>query len=474
MELSYVNASGRYEIESSQKQVSNNGRDIISDLPNHIIGSILSFLPTKVAVRTCVLSKRWKNLWTFVRELSFQDHFHRIKIKKMQFVQFVYRVLRHLDSSMIDSFSLSLCYNYAHIKEWISLVLSRKVKKVYLEAQSKHQYQEFPTKKKKEFPTNSLFECQYLQELCLKNFRIRLRPFITLSSLTVLKLSRMSVTTTFGVPNEPKDLTLNFPVLRKFETEGWPWYHVKSVTLQMPLLDVLSMDDCRYHGPHVEINYCVSHLIKFNYTGRFLSATILVDAVDIVSANINIMLYDGSSNSIQEQMVFVSKLLSINGLNAASLKLCLSREQLFESVVEVFEKVRDSLNYIPDFQILSHLHLDLAPGDLLLGILSKSPCLETLVLKVQDFGKTLLDSALMPGCFLLTLKVVKFERFAATTHDLNFAEFVLKNAVVLEKITFSCSPPKKLGQKKWKKVRDNILSYTRRFNSLDIKLEIVP
>ncbi|XP_045801101.1 F-box/FBD/LRR-repeat protein At3g14710-like isoform X2 [Trifolium pratense] len=420
MELSYVNASGRYEMDSSQKQVSNNGRDIISDLPNHIIGSILSFLPTKVAVRTCVLSKRWKNLWTFVRELSFQDHFHRIKIKKMQFVQFVYRVLRHLDSSMIDSFSLSLCYNYAHIKEWISLVLSRKVKKVYLEAQSKHQYQEFPTKKKKEFPTNSLFECQYLQELCLKNFRIRLRPFITLSSLTVLKLSRMSVTTTFGVPNEPKDLTLNFPVLRKFETEGWPWYHVKSVTLQMPLLDVLSMDDCRYHGPHVEINYCVSHLIKFNYTGRFLSATILVDAVDIVSANINIMLYDGSSNSIQEQMVFVSKLLSINGLNAASLKLCLSREQ------------------------------------------------------VQDFGKTLLDSALMPGCFLLTLKVVKFERFAATTHDLNFAEFVLKNAMVLEKITFSCSPPKKLGQKKWKKVRDNILSYTRRFSSLDIKLEIVP
>ncbi|PNX59997.1 F-box/RNI/FBD-like domain protein, partial [Trifolium pratense] len=67
----------------------------------------------------------------------------------------------------------------------------------------------------------------------------------------------------------------------------------------------------------------------------------------------------------------------------------------------------------------------------------------------------------MPGCFLLTLKVVKFERFAATTHDLNFAEFVLKNAMVLEKITFSCSPPKKLGQKKWKKVRDNILSYTR-------------
>ncbi|RHN56109.1 putative F-box domain-containing protein [Medicago truncatula] len=84
MELGFVNAYGKHEDESSQRLRYNNGQDKISDLPNHIIGSILSFLPAKEAVSTCVLSKRWKNVWIFVTKLSFQDKhpFHYTKIKK--------------------------------------------------------------------------------------------------------------------------------------------------------------------------------------------------------------------------------------------------------------------------------------------------------------------------------------------------------------------------------------------------------
>lgn len=55
MELGFVNAYGKHEDESSQRLRYNNGQDKISDLPNHIIGSILSFLPAKEAVSTCVL-----------------------------------------------------------------------------------------------------------------------------------------------------------------------------------------------------------------------------------------------------------------------------------------------------------------------------------------------------------------------------------------------------------------------------------
>lgn len=59
-------------------------------------------------------------------------------------------------------------------------------------------------------------------------------------------------------------------------------------------------------------------------------------------------------------------------------------------------------------------------------------------------------------CFLFTLKVVKFERFASTKHELNFTKLVMNNAQALERITFSCCP-KLLGQKKWENVKRKYL-----------------
>ncbi|OIW08015.1 hypothetical protein TanjilG_20116 [Lupinus angustifolius] len=73
------------------------GRDRISDLPDCVLLYLMTFMDTRHAVQTCVLSKRWKDLWKHLTNLILHsDDFRNLRI----FNKFVSCILSSRDGSI--------------------------------------------------------------------------------------------------------------------------------------------------------------------------------------------------------------------------------------------------------------------------------------------------------------------------------------------------------------------------------------
>ncbi|KAJ4769364.1 F-box family protein [Rhynchospora pubera] len=103
--------------------------DRISDLPNVVLEHILSFLNTKQAVQTSIISKRWRNLWAFSSRIDidcyhFKDH--------RTFLEFCDMVLCRRESSYLHTFLLRYNYSFSpqcdcdHLRRWIELAMKFK------------------------------------------------------------------------------------------------------------------------------------------------------------------------------------------------------------------------------------------------------------------------------------------------------------------------------------------------------------
>lgn len=81
----------------TKKLKQENEEDNLSDLPDCVILHILSFLNAKEAVRTCILSNRWKNVWKCVPTLVLHSSdFSTFK----NFTKFVSKILSHRDGTI--------------------------------------------------------------------------------------------------------------------------------------------------------------------------------------------------------------------------------------------------------------------------------------------------------------------------------------------------------------------------------------
>ncbi|KAL2926332.1 hypothetical protein RDABS01_023310 [Bienertia sinuspersici] len=117
--------------------------DRISDLPDHIIAQILSFLETEEAVRTSILSSRWRYLWKGITHISLC-----YKSKRNKFFNLVEHVLRNCCSANLLGFELicPLSMDMSRLNTWIGCIDSPKIEKLSICANNTDDYElpEFP------------------------------------------------------------------------------------------------------------------------------------------------------------------------------------------------------------------------------------------------------------------------------------------------------------------------------------------
>ncbi|KAL6221412.1 hypothetical protein ACLB2K_009163 [Fragaria x ananassa] len=114
----------------SKLKVGGDGEDKISQLPDAVLSHMLSFLPTKHAVRTSILSTRWKNIWASVPTLNL-EHYYCDQRRSLHagFVSSIDRVL-YCESSDIQRFRLHyycLSEDLSRIDGWIRTAIRRNV-----------------------------------------------------------------------------------------------------------------------------------------------------------------------------------------------------------------------------------------------------------------------------------------------------------------------------------------------------------
>ncbi|KAJ1410099.1 Leucine-rich repeat domain superfamily [Sesbania bispinosa] len=82
-----------------KKRESENKEDRLSDLPDCVLTHLMSFMPTKDIVRTCIFSRRWKDLWKRVPSLTLHSSYSRVR-QITTFNNFVLKVLSLRDDSV--------------------------------------------------------------------------------------------------------------------------------------------------------------------------------------------------------------------------------------------------------------------------------------------------------------------------------------------------------------------------------------
>ncbi|XP_038689462.1 F-box/LRR-repeat protein At4g14103-like [Tripterygium wilfordii] len=449
-----------------QKIIGELEEDRISQLPDSLLHCILSLLPTKEAVATSVLSKRWTDLWTSVTNLDFlcPDHYITKVNGRLVYVtaneqnhrslHFVERVLL-LHSANIRKFRLQSSNHLtsSRVISWISAAVRRRVQELHLAT-----HMESVLILPRCLCTSEILTVLKVERMhCL----IQFPSIIFFSSLKTLYLTHVEFV---------DDISLNrlfsgLPILEELKLHRCKWGNIRNVTISIPSLRSLTFYvACNKSSFECEIKVYAANLVYLNCSSDLSINLLLNNLSSLVDAYIDMKTLWNHPKATQ----FAANI--INGLRCAkTLKIS---EGTLEGLYRIYGNLEETVNVFPTFSYLTSLEVNTMVTNrisrVLMGIFRGSPVLESIVIDEVYKGTWMTNP--QPHGLKFCLKTCCLLEFRGRPAEMRFVKFLLKVATVLETIKIYCSEGLTKDEKKQEEVTKELGRVPKRSSRCGIQL----
>ncbi|GKB66983.1 F-box/FBD/LRR-repeat protein [Tanacetum coccineum] len=273
----YVAALWRMASPSKEMKVQCVNPDGISGLPQDITGYILACMPIRDAIRTSILSRKWRSGWKSMTKLVFDDKMVKDpsncqQLKKYKFASTILNVLLIITGSIpeikIEVSELDVDSELDHIICYLSR--NNHLKKICFLGSLKHCYK---------LPS-SFFSLQGLEEIGLYNCLFR-PPIIFdgFSKLRSLCFGNVDITSKTFLPflsNCPllRDLALMGDYSRDFATGGNKFTFVELLQC-VPLIEILVIEGGMPHKLPTSLVHLKYLLLEVCYDKEYIVSSAL-------------------------------------------------------------------------------------------------------------------------------------------------------------------------------------------------------
>ncbi|WOG85605.1 hypothetical protein DCAR_0104796 [Daucus carota subsp. sativus] len=446
-------------MDSTSKQLANICKvDRISDLPDSLLIAILALLPIETAVRTCILSKRWRPLCESLPNLDFVD-VRNYRKSRTHFTDFVDKFLmrRPIDLK-IAKFQLYFYggdYYRDRVNEWIMNALGRDLKEIQLCFGYPDSY---------ELVQDFFYMCTGVEVIWLR--------------------WRMSV----EIPENVKLLRLR--VLRLLGVTFSSYESLGKLLLNCPVLEDLAIEECKGLTGN-SLSICGSVLKRLTYFGSCVEEFVLRILIDTPRLEkFEILSFTDGDNDIlfKENLPFL-KIAEIDIYNYGIPRGVDCMFGLLKKINNVkFLTLSDrTMGFIighyefPAFHNLTELVLnidDYCHETLLDNFLQNSPNLESLKFPQGLVSRLFADYShrswgwsqiRVPECLSAHLKTVHIKKFNGINEELAFVKFLLGYGSSLRNVSIEISNLPKDAEARQELLNLQSESTTCKLNLIDEK-----
>ncbi|CAA7039625.1 unnamed protein product [Microthlaspi erraticum] len=374
--------------------------DRISGLADELLIKILLLVPTKVAVSTSILSKRWEYLWMWLPKLEF-GHRHSSPSESKSLECFLERNLPLHRAPVIKTLRLDLDSDFKseNIKMWVMVAVSHCIRKL------KIVYSSYP-EKPNILPSN-LYTSKSLVTLKLQGDILLDAPrMVSLPSLKILQLTEVR----YSSEESFQRLLSNSPVLEDPSVElNCDTHAMGKLTVVVPPLQRLSLyipADYEIVGVVIKTpSLKYFKLIDYNTESHYY---LIENMPDLIEAHLdvefpNIESLMASVTSVK-RLAICSEAMYGEGVaftQLEHLKLCSCKEHLPNLLFRLLE---DSSN----LQVLKIFHMSTAH-------------------ELTGMGYLNLPST-VPECLFSSLQTLNWWGYKGTPEEREIVVYILQNA----------------------------------------------